>query len=341
MKKTYSLLLLISVIIFPLFSSCITEDVPGNTPQGNFEALWKTIDEHYCFFESKKKLYGVDWNEVHARYAPRIDPKMSNIQLFDTLRNMLATLRDGHVNLYASHDVARYWKWYENYPANFSDSIERIYLGTDYRIASGLRYRLIKGNIGYIRVASFENDLGSGNLNEIFHYFALADGVIVDVRSNLGGMITSAEKLASCFCQEKTLVGFMTHKTGKGHSDFSSPEPIYIDRQKGIYWRKPVVVLTNRSTFSAGNTFVMYMKPLKNVTTVGDVTGGGAGMPFQSELPNGWSVRFSACPLYDCDTVLTEDGIAPRYKVDISSDDYQRGVDTIIEKAVELIRSWK
>ena len=26
-------------------TSCITEDVPSNTPTGNFEALWKIIDD--------------------------------------------------------------------------------------------------------------------------------------------------------------------------------------------------------------------------------------------------------------------------------------------------------
>jgi C-terminal processing protease CtpA/Prc len=102
-----------------------------------------------------------------------------------------------------------------------------------------------------------------------------------------------------------------------------------------------VVVLTNRSTFSAGNNFVMYVKDLPNVTLVGDRTGGGAGMPFQSELPNGWSVRFSACPIYDAGMQLTEDGIEPDVRVDITSADYQRSRDTIIERAIDIILSSK
>ncbi len=334
-----SLLLILSA--FALLASCITEDVPHNTPMGNFEALWKAMDQHYCFFDAKQKLYGVDWDEVHTRYRSRITPNMTNIQLFDTLGNMLATLRDGHVNLYASHDVARYWQWYENYPANYSDSLLRVYMGTDYAIAAGMHYKVIDGNIGYLRVSTFENSIGDGNLTEIFRRFALTDGIIVDVRSNQGGMITSAEKLASCFYTKRQIAGYMQHKTGTRHNDFSKPEAIYIDRMKGIYWRKPVVVLTNRSTFSAGNNFVMYVKDLPNVTLVGDRTGGGAGMPFQSELPNGWSVRFSACPIYDAGMQLTEDGIEPDVRVDITSADYQRSRDTIIERAIDIILSSK
>lgn len=36
-----------------VFSSCIREDISGNTPEDNFEALWKIIDEQYCFLDYK------------------------------------------------------------------------------------------------------------------------------------------------------------------------------------------------------------------------------------------------------------------------------------------------
>ena len=72
------------------------------------------------------------------------------------------------------------------------------------------------------------------------------------------------------------------------------------------------------------------------MTIVGDVTGGGAGMPFTSELPNGWGIRFSACPMYDANMQLTEMGITPDIKVDISATDYARSVDTILETARQI-----
>ena len=72
------------------------------------------------------------------------------------------------------------------------------------------------------------------------------------------------------------------------------------------------------------------------MTVVGDYTGGGAGMPFSSELPNGWSVRFSACPMYDKDKQSTEFGIAPDYNVGLDDTDAARGIDSIIEFARKL-----
>ena len=42
-------LILLALLLLP--AGCIREDDVTNTPEGNFETLWKIIDEHYCFLE--------------------------------------------------------------------------------------------------------------------------------------------------------------------------------------------------------------------------------------------------------------------------------------------------
>lgn len=329
---------LILCLLLPLLTvSCITEDVPENNRRGNFEALWRTFDEHYCFFDEK----GVDWNDVRSRYSPRIDEGMTDEQLFDVLAEMTRELRDGHVNLYANHDVARYGAWFDDYPMNFSDTLQRIYLGRseDYKQTGSLQYKILDDNIGYVRCSTFSSLFGDGNLSEMMRQLALCNGLIVDVRSNGGGLLTAAQKLASIFINETTTLGYMQHKTGTAHDALSSPEAIRQTAFTGLRWQKPACILTNRRTYSAANSFVMFVKGLPGVTVVGDRTGGGAGLPFSSELPNGWSVRFSACPMLDRDLVPTESGIDPDVKVDITSADYVRGIDTIIEEARRRLKA--
>ena len=174
-------------------TSCIDEDEYTNSPSGNFEALWRIMDEHYCFFSQK----GVDWNEVYQRYSRQIDNHMSENQQFEVLCNMLSELRDGHVNLYSTFDVGRNWSWREDYPSNFSDTLSRRYLGTDYRIASGISYRILDDNIGYMRCSTFANGFGEGNLDDIMAYLLTCRALIIDIRSNPGGMISAAEQLAA------------------------------------------------------------------------------------------------------------------------------------------------
>jgi hypothetical protein len=322
---------------FLLLSSCVDEEQYDDTPIGNFEALWKIMDEHYCFFEYKHEAYGLDWQQVYNKYKVRVNNNMTNKQLFEVLSDMLGELRDGHVNLMAAHDLGRYWSWYEDYPTNFSDTLLRRYMGTDYQIASGLDYKILDDNIGYIRYESFNNAIGEGNIDEVLKYMLLCRGVIIDIRNNSGGMLTNAEKLAARFCQEKTLVGYYQHKTGPGHHDFSGREARYLEPSSNLRWNKKAVLLTNRQVYSAANEFAMYMKTLPNVILVGDHTGGGAGMPFNSSLPNGWSVRFSAVPMYDAQGNSTEFGIEPDYNVQQTDEDFAKGYDTIIEFARRLL----
>ena len=317
--------------------SCVDVEEHADTPVGNFEALWKIVDEHYCFFDYKQQEYGLDWNDVYNKYKVRVSDHMTSTQLFEVLTDMLAELRDGHVNLSTSMDYGRYWAWHEAYPKNFSDTLYRHYMGTDYRISSGLNFRILDDNIGYVYCPTFETAIGEGNLDEMLSYMAFCRGLIIDIRNNGGGNLTVAERLAGRFVQQKTLTGYMQHKTGPGHSDFSEMKAQYLEPSKNLRWNKKVCVLTNRSVYSAANAFAVMMHALPNVTLVGDHTGGGSGMPLNSSLPNGWNVRFSACPMYDKDRRHTEFGIAPDVAVNLTAASIAQDKDDIIEKARELL----
>lgn len=319
-------------------ASCIDEEPYVNTPEGNFEALWKLIDERYCFFEYKEKKLGIDWDSIHDEYKRRITPKMDNYQLFEVCCDMLSELKDGHVNLSAAFDIGREWSYYEPYPENFDQQIQQNYLGTDYKIASGLEYKILDDNIGYVYCESFNNAIGDGNLSYMLDALSTCTGLIVDIRNNGGGRISTAHQLASRFTNEKKLIGYMSHKTGKGHYDLSDPEPVYLEPSDGIRWQKNTVVLTNRRCFSAANDFVKCMKTFPNVTILGDYTGGGSGMPFTQEIPCGWSVRYSAVIIYDKDMNHTEFGIEPDIKAAMEEEDMRKGKDTIIEKAREFLK---
>ena len=331
MKKL--LLIAVSLSLF-ISTSCVREDHYDNSRQGTFEALWKIMDEHYCFFDYKKQEIGVDWDEVHTRYAAQVNENMSSVQLFEVLSNMLGELQDGHVNISAGFDLGRNWSFFEDYPENYNDSIARLYLGHNYQIASGLEYIILDDNIGYVRCQTFEEGVGDGNVSVMLNYLATCRGIIIDVRNNGGGQLTKAHTLASHFTNEKLLVGYISHKTGPGHNDFSHPEPEHLDpASDGIRWQKPVVVLTNRHVYSAANDFVKCMKRCPQATIMGDQTGGGSGMPFNSELPNGWSIRYSAVIIYDHQMHHTEFGIQPDIPLSMSGADIAQKKDTYIETA--------
>lgn len=323
------------LLLFVSTGSCDKEDAYTTSPRENFEALWTILDEHYCFFEYKE----VDWNQVYAAYNPRVDEEMDQYELFNLLGDMMAELKDGHTNLISSFDLARYWKWYEDYPDNFNEQIQKNYLGTDYHIAGGMKYKiLLPDSIGYIYYPSFSSGVGESNLDYVLYSFKDCSGLIIDVRENGGGSMTYSDRIASRFAEQTVTAGYIVHKTGPGHNDFSEPYPFDLEPSSRIRWLRPVVVLTNRRCYSATNDFVNKMRLLPYVTIMGDRTGGGSGLPFYSELPNGWGVRFSASPILNADKEITEFGIDPDIQVNMTEEDIQKGKDTIIETALKFLK---
>ncbi|MDH8701517.1 hypothetical protein M2138_000863 [Dysgonomonadaceae bacterium PH5-43] len=317
-----------------LCNSCLDIEEFKNTPEDNFRALWKVIDENYCFFEYKD----IDWDQVYVDYSKQIKPDMSKDSLFYLMDEMLQELKDGHVNIVSAFDLGRYWKWFEDYEDNYYQEIIDKYLGTDYQIAGGFRYKMLNDSIGYIRYADFSSSFSESNLDYIIKKFYHCAGIIIDVRNNGGGYLTNSERIASRFFKEKTLVGYIQHKTGKGHNEFSKPHPMYIEPSNRLSYNKKVIVLTNRRCYSATNDFVNVMKYAPNALIIGDKTGGGSGLPFSSEIPNGWHVRFSACPMYNDQMEHLEFGITPDVFVRITDIDIYKKRDTIIEKAISIIK---
>lgn len=347
--------LLLLPLLAALTVSCLDDDSleHDDTLEGTFDACWQALDEHYCFFEEKD----VDWDGVYAKYRPLLrDSIKTQLQLFTVLDEMLDTLRDGHVNLYTPFNVGRYWGWYEDYEPNFeANLISQYYLGKNYWIAAGMQFGVFgRDSVAYLRYASFDNTIGSTNLDYVLALVRNANGLIIDIRNNGGGALNNVETLASRFATERTLVGYIRHKTGRGHNDFSEPSPLHVepaaDRMQWDASERPVVILTNRHCFSAANHFVQVMRALdgtmttdslgqqhpKMIVQCGDRTGGGSGLPFETVLPNGWSLRFSACPMTDAAGRSTEAGIDPTPGLRVDMDSlttftYHR--DAIIEAA--------
>lgn len=326
----YTLALLLTLTL----TACHDQPQWRDDPYGNFDALWTIMDEHYSFFDYKQ----VDWDEVRTRYRAKLTRDMTSQELFELCGDMLKELRDGHTNLIASHDVSRYWIW-EQYPVNYDERlIDDHYLNFNYKQASGIKYAILPNNYGYMRYSSFSSSIGDGNLDLVFSYLSTADGLIIDVRSNGGGYLTNVETLVGRFIDQRTHVGRIQHKTGPGHNDFSEPFDYYFEPTKNhIHYQRPVVILANRGSFSATNNFVSIMRHLPQVTIVGDTTGGGSGLPFTSELPNGWRIRFSSCPITDVDGTVTEFGVAPDVRVDLLDADAAQGRDTMLETAFRVL----
>lgn len=314
------------------------EEFPDDR-RGDFDALWTAVDEHYCFFAEKD----VDWNDVYARYSPLVSENMSDRQFFSVCADMINELRDGHTNLSSAFETSYYRNWWSDYPQNFNlRLVEQYYLGFDYKQVGGVIYGILPQNIGYVYIPSFNSGLGNSNIDWVLTDLNVCNGLVIDLRDNGGGSMANAENWVRHFILEEHTAGYMVHKTGPGHDDFDKPYPIRFKplESYNYVWIKPVVILTNRSTFSAANYMVMCMRALPNVTHAGATTGGGAGMPLTLEIPGGWSVRMSAVRVLDAEGRITEEGIAPDAgcAVDLDMQLALDGHDSMLDFAISILK---
>lgn len=308
----------------------------SNTPQGNFDALWETLDRKYAYFDLK----GLDWDSVYHAFAPRINAQTDDEELFAIMDSMLYLLRDGHVNLSSPFNLSRNWRWYLDHPANFSyDLVERHYLTAKHRRGGGLQYILLPDSVGYLYFGSFSATPSEGQLREAFRYLAPGKGLIVDIRNNGGGSLGTAYRLASCLIEEQKTVIERRYKTGPAPGQFEKVVQISLAPHPDIRYPGPVVLLTNRQCYSAANTFAAILSLFDKVQIIGDTTGGGGGLPVDNELPNGWYYRFSATR----DRLIPsgwelELGIGPDLALDLDSNQLALGRDNLIEQARLLLR---
>ena len=341
----------ISLIFYLLSLLSLTgcHDVPDyadpadpHDPYVNFDALADIVGDHYCYFREK----GVDWPELCREHRARITPETRQTDLFFILSDLLDNLRDGHVNLVSDFSTSYYKKWWTDYPQDFNErTLQQYYLDFGGLQTSGITYTMFTpDSIGYMRYPSFSSYISETRLDYILAILQKSHGLIIDIRDNGGGTLTNVPTLVSRFIDHKITGGYIRHKTGPGQEDFSQPYPVDYDpcgSDRVSYLGRPILVLTNRSCYSAANDFVSVMKELPNVRIVGARTGGGGGMPFTSELPNGWAIRFSACPMTDAHGVSTESGIdpTPGCEVHCTPEQLAAGTDAILDFALSLLKS--
>lgn len=330
--KRHYLAIVVSVLT-SVFLSCeklaLAPD-PASSPEEVFDYLWEDINNRYTYFEEKN----INWDSVGISMRTKIYDDMPEVELFQVLGKMLFVLKDGHVNLTSSFDRSRNWEWFENYHVNYSQNlIDQHYLGLDFRITGPLHNTIIQ-SVLYVNYRSFSNDISAQHLDRLMERAAGLKGVIIDVRSNGGGKLSNAYALASCFADKTHVFAEERLKTGPGRSDFSAWRKLSISPRDGKKFQGPVIVLTNRKSYSATTFFAQMMKTLPNAILMGDNTGGGGGVPAFGELPNGWKYRFSASQTVTPEGDHIEFGVPVDVFQPLISSDERNGIDSIIEAAL-------
>ena len=299
--------------LLPILWSCqevFLPEEPGDGPVATFEFLWEEVDRHYSFFALKE----IDWQEVGDFYRAGVNADTSPADLFNVLSLMLERLRDGHVVLESPFSTYRYSGWYQPYPHNFDFGVVWTrYLDAPRATPSRMIfYGWVAPEIGYLHIPTFRGSGWAGEIDDVLENLSGARALVVDVRDNSGGNDANAVNIAGRFSSQRRLFRRIQYRNGPNHADFSPLEDDFLEPRGRAFFGGRVALLTNRRTFSAGESYVLAMRAVPGVTVLGDTTGGGSGNPLYREMPNGWSFSVSRWIEWALDGTTHEGvGLAP------------------------------
>ncbi len=332
--------LILSILIISLFASCekalFKKNGDSTNAVANFDHLWEQCDIRYAYFDYK----GIDWNNVYARYRPKVYDGMSEDSLFNVMGAMLNELRDGHVNLISPFNISVFDVELLG-PENVDDRvILENYIGTDRMITGPFIHDFLRNKeIGYIRLRSFPGSVDNVQLDYILDRYKNTKGLIFDIRQNGGGVINDVYTILGRFIDKQTFVYQSRGKIGPGHNEFGEPErSVLSPAESNIKYLKKIVVLTDRGTYSSGSFLALMARGIDNMIIMGDTTGGGLGLPNGGQLPNGWTYRCSITQALDISGNNYENGMPPDKLALIDKLRLAQGIDDVLEAAMQEIQ---
>ncbi len=186
--------------------------------------------------------------------------------------------------------------------------------------------KLLDDNIGYIKIKAFREPTTSELNNALDQILPKAKkGIILDLRNNPGGLLSSAIEVASFFIQKGTVL-YAEDRNGNREQ---------YDIIPNLYRVKvPMVVLVNEGSASASEIVAGALQDYKRATVVGTKTFGKGLVQSVVQLADGSAISLTVQRwLTPKLRYIHKDGIKP----DIQLDWDQKGTDIQLERAKEVL----
>lgn len=145
---------------------------------------------------------------------------------------------------------------------------------------------ILEGNIGYLKVLGFGPvDKIGATCSAAISFLANTDAMVIDLRHNMGGEPEAVQYLVSHFFTEDSVhINDIVYRKDNRVEQYWTLPKLNAVR----YLNKAVYILTDSTTFSAGEELAYDMQVLKRGIVIGETTGGGANPGIEVALKNGF-----------------------------------------------------
>ncbi len=205
--------------------------------------------------------------------------------------------------------------------------------------------RLLDGQIGYVQVTNFASPTAEQFRQALLDLKARsAKGLVIDMRSNPGGLLSSASDMLSLFVDSKPVV------TMKGRGGSSTTTNTRYGQV--LNWDVPIAILVNEESASAAEIFAGVMRDYKKATLVGEHTYGKASVQDLYPLSEGATAKITIAKYFlpsgeDISRMQDEDGqyisggirpaVLAEFKFDANTQFGAIGKDSQLDAAIAFL----
>jgi len=214
-----------------------------------------------------------------------------------------------------------------------NDAIVEKKIVRDNIIIKAVEYKMLDDEIAYIKISTFMSQATSAEFLNALQQTKEAKAMVIDLRGNQGGLLQNATFIANILLRKGKIVS-VVKKNNVRETVTVKPAGMHVD--------KPMVVLTNGLSASAGEILAAALQENDRAVLVGEKTYGKGLIQRIMPLPMNTAMNVTIAKYLTPDGHdINKNGIQPDYQIKLDEKAFLAGKDNQLEKAIAILNEQK
>ncbi|MBI4359178.1 MAG: S41 family peptidase [Candidatus Nealsonbacteria bacterium] len=196
-----------------------------------------------------------------------------------------------------------------------------------------LKWEVMDNDVAYIKLYQFSEKASADFRKTTLEILRTpSQRIVLDLRNNPGGYLEVARDIASFFLEKDSVVAI---------EDFGGKqEPKkYLALGNDVFSQLPLVVLINQGSASAAEILAGALRDNRQIKLVGETSFGKGSVQELENLTGGSTLKITVAKwLTPKGQSISDHGLTPDVKIEITDEDYQKEKDPQLDKALEIVQ---